>query len=63
MPQLAKIAMNCLTMLASSAPSERVFSAAGNLVTETRNKLDSATIEACILGHYLNRFMSKTTRD
>ena len=57
LPLLAAIAKDNLSTLASSAPSERVFSGAGLLVTDLRNKLAPDTIEACVLGHYLNKYL------
>lgn len=45
-PHLAKVARDYHAMLASSAPAERAFSAAGNTVTEKRTRLSSTSIEA-----------------
>ena len=38
-PMLAKLAKQFLCIPATSAPSERIFSAAGNVLTKKRNRL------------------------
>jgi hypothetical protein len=49
LPLLAKLAKKVLTIPASSAKSERVFSCGGNFVTPKRNKLGSQKVEELIL--------------
>lgn len=43
-PRLHKIAQKILSIPASSAASERVFSAAGNIITKKRNRIDPQTV-------------------
>lgn len=38
-PKLAKIAMVYLPIVATSVPSERLFSEAGSIITQDRNRL------------------------
>lgn len=47
-PHLAKLAKRYFSMVATSVPSERVFSTAGELVSKKRNRLSSEHIE-CIM--------------
>ncbi|XP_021707818.1 zinc finger BED domain-containing protein 4 isoform X2 [Aedes aegypti] len=44
-PNLHKIALQFLPMLATSVPSERLFSKAGQLLTKTRNKLSGSNVD------------------
>lgn len=44
-PRLSLIAKKYLSMCATSVPSERVFSTAGELVSKKRNRLSSENIE------------------
>ena len=50
-PTLANVARAFLCIPATSAPSERVFSTAGNIITEKRARLSDRTAEALILCH------------
>ncbi|CAN0463050.1 unnamed protein product, partial [Ascophyllum nodosum] len=47
-PLLAALARRLLTILASQAQSERVFSSAGQIVTQTRNPLSSENVELLV---------------
>lgn len=47
-PRLSKLAMNLLSIPASSAASERVFSLAGNVITEKRNRLEPKTVDSIL---------------
>ena len=49
LPLLSKLAKKVLTIPASSAKSERVFSCGGNFVTAKRNKMGSKKVEELIL--------------
>ena len=49
MPLLSKIAKKALTILCSSAKSERVFSTGGNFVTSKRNSLAPKKVEDLII--------------
>ena len=49
LPLLSQIARKVLTIPASSAKSERVFSCGGNFVTAKRNRLGSKKVEELIL--------------
>jgi zinc finger BED domain-containing protein 1 (E3 SUMO-protein ligase ZBED1) len=45
LPTLAAIARSYLAVQATSAPSERIFSAASRLITGLRNNLDPETVK------------------
>ena len=45
-PDLSLMALDVLAIPATSAEIERVFSSAGQLITDRRNRLKDATIEA-----------------
>ena len=47
-PTLARLAKKYLAIPASSAASERVFSAAGNAVTKKRSKLQDDPVDALV---------------
>ncbi|CAM9651177.1 unnamed protein product, partial [Ascophyllum nodosum] len=47
-PLLAALARRLLTTPASQAQSERVFSSAGQIVTQTRNRLSSEKVELLV---------------
>ena len=47
-PLLAALARRLLTIPASQAQSERVFSSAGQIVTQTRNRLSSENVELLV---------------
>lgn len=55
-PRLSKIAINLLSIPASSAASERVFSLAGNIITEKRNRLEPKTVASIL---FLNSLAKK----
>lgn len=46
-PRLSRMALDILTVQAMSAECERLFSAAGRMVTALRNRLDAKIIELC----------------
>ena len=48
-PNLAKLARKYLCVTATSAPSERLFSRTGNVITKKRTKLDDDVLEAAML--------------
>jgi len=56
-PNIAQLARNYLAMLASTVPSEQAFSAAGNTVTDHRNRLASNTIESLMVTQGRLRFL------
>ena len=45
-PYLSKVAQKWLGVVATSAPSERLFSTLGNIVTKKRNRLNPELINA-----------------
>jgi hypothetical protein len=47
-PQLALVARQVLGIVATSAPSERVFSTGGNVVTQLRQRLDPQNVDKLI---------------
>ena len=47
-PNLSKMALDILSIPSTSAPSERLFSDAGQVVTERRNRLGPGTLRACV---------------
>ena len=47
-PKLFKLAMQYLSVPASSVPCERVFSKAGNIMTQKRNRLSSMKLKEII---------------
>ncbi|CAN0391812.1 unnamed protein product, partial [Discosporangium mesarthrocarpum] len=50
-PYLARLAVVHLAILATSATSERVYSAPGNTVTKKRNRLRSEMVDALVVLH------------
>ena len=46
-PNLARMAFDSLSIPAMSAECERCFSSSGNLITDSRNKLNPESVEAC----------------
>lgn len=55
-PKLSKLAMKILNIPASSAASERVFSLAGNVISEKRNRLEPKTVDSIL---FLNSLYKK----
>lgn len=54
-PQLSKMALEILSIPATSVPSEQAFSKSGNLITKRRNRLGNKTIRASMcLSSWLN---------
>ena len=49
LPNLSKVAKKVLTVPASSAKSERVFSTGGNFVTKKRSRLSPKKVEELIV--------------
>ena len=47
-PHVAKVAQRILAIPASSTPSERVFSTAGNIITKKRACLSSENVDALV---------------
>ncbi len=54
-PTVAKLARKYLTLPASSVASERMFSLAGNIVSESRNRLADDAIKDIVFCHYAKR--------
>jgi len=50
-PQLSKLALKLLSIPASSAAAERVFSLAGNIITEKRNRLCPKSVDSLLFLH------------
>ena len=55
-PLIARLARACLAIPATSVPSERLFSAAGNLLTAKRSCLASCNVDKLL---FLNKNLSK----
>lgn len=55
-PTLSKLAKKYLCIVATSVPSERVFSKAGQIITERRNRLKSKHVKKLIFLNY-NQFL------
>lgn len=47
-PNLSRMAKDHLCITATSVPSERLFSAAGDIITSRRNKLHPEVVEATL---------------
>jgi hAT family C-terminal dimerisation region/Domain of unknown function (DUF4413) len=47
-PILSQMAKDYLAIMSTSVPCEQLFSIAGKQITQTRNRLDSDTIRACL---------------
>ena len=63
LPFLAKLARKTLNVPASSAPSERGFSSAGNYVKKCRARLRSDIVEATVFLHGCWKKMEAYMRD
>lgn len=50
-PRLSKLARIILSIPATSAPSERAFSAAGNLITAKRSQIDPLRVKQILFIH------------
>uniref|UniRef100_A0A0A1WDS8 Transposable element Hobo transposase n=1 Tax=Zeugodacus cucurbitae TaxID=28588 RepID=A0A0A1WDS8_ZEUCU len=59
-PLLSKVALKFLTIPASSAPAERVFSLAGNVITEKRNRLGPTSVDNLLFLHSYYKHMNKS---
>jgi hAT family C-terminal dimerisation region len=46
-PNLTRMAFDALSIPAMSSECERCFSSSGNMITDTRNKLNPESVEAC----------------
>jgi hypothetical protein len=62
-PRLVRMARDYLAIPATSAPAERVFSRAGDLITDRRGSLSDATIQACMFLNYCGLSMCATDPD
>ncbi len=59
-PILSKMAKDYLTIQSSSVPSENLFSGAGNVITDSRNRLSSDTAQCLVCLKSWNRFFKKS---
>lgn len=50
-PYLAKLAKQCLAIVATSVPSERIFSTAGQIVSERRSRLKGQNVQKILFLH------------
>lgn len=50
-PRLAKLARKNLSLVATSVPSERVFSAAGEVLSKKRNRLSNESVQKIVVLH------------
>lgn len=55
---LSKIAMTYLPIVATSAPSERLFSEAGATVTQDRNRLLGTRLSKLLFLNSISRFLN-----
>lgn len=58
-PTIAPLARDYLAMIASTVPSEETFSAAGNTITERRNRLSVESAESIIITQSWLKFQRK----
>lgn len=59
-PRLSKVALQLLSIPASSAAAERVFSLAGNVITEKRNKLGPKSVDSLLFLHSIYKNFNLT---
>ena len=50
-PHLSKMARKYLGIVATSVPSERLFSVTGNIVNSKRSSLDPSNVEKLVFSH------------
>ena len=55
-PRLSRLALGILSIPASSSPSERAFSVAGNIATKKQNQLSSSSVDALVVLNSYSRF-------
>ena len=46
-PRLANVMLRKLCIVATSVPSERIFSKTGQIITERRNRIGSSSVSKC----------------
>lgn len=63
LPRLAKLAQRYLAVPATSTPSERVFSLAGNTITRQRSSLHPAHVDALIFLHANQERKAETAQE
>jgi len=61
-PRIAQLARRYLAIPATSVPCERLFSTAGNIVTQKRNRLSSDTAARLVFLHQNREWLSVTEK-